>query len=349
MKIYGDNGYLDFPYILDHSLNNLFCIGARGIGKSFGALKTVIDRGEIFIYMRRTQTQIDLIKNPDFNPFKALENELGEEYRFILKKVSKYVTGIYKTAENEDGEIIATGAPIGYMLALSVVANIRGWSSDAKWLIYDEFVPEKHERAIKSEGLALLNAMETIGRNRSLKNEKDVLRLIALSNSTMLANPVFIELQMVTLCEKMLKKGDMIRSYPDRDLTLIILDKSPISERKAKTSLYKLAGTDSEFSKMALDNEFTNEEMQDIESRDLREYKPIVNVGELAIYRHKSKREYYVTNHKSGTVKEYETGAMELKRFTRDYYYLWLAYLNRSIVFESYINKVLLEKYFNIW
>ena len=73
MKIYGDNGYLDFPYILDHSLNNLFCIGARGIGKSFGALKTVIDRGEIFIYMRRTQIlNATAVKRTTFQEAKAV-------------------------------------------------------------------------------------------------------------------------------------------------------------------------------------------------------------------------------------------------------------------------------------
>ena len=134
-----------------------------------------------------------------------------------------------------------------------------------------------------------------------------------------------------------------------RDLTLILLNTTPISEQKAQTSLYKLAGQKSSFTKMALDNEFTAEEMTDIKSLNLREYKPIVSVGELNIYRHKSRNDYYVTGHTSGSPSRYDTSPMELKRFKHDWYHLWLVYLRRAIIFESYIYKVLFEKYFEIW
>lgn len=347
--MYDSNGYLDFNYIVNHSLTYTFIVGGRGIGKTFGALKYVLENDIKFIFLRRTQTQIDMIKNEDMNPFRALQSVLGDNYATAIKKLNKNITAVYRAEKDSDGIYQPCGKPLGYLMALSTIANIRGFdASDVDCLIYDEFIGEKHESKIQHEGTAFLNAIETIARNRELSGRQP-LKVIGLSNSNMLANPLFIELQIVTECEKMLNKGQTIRSLPVRDLTLILLNTTPISEKKAQTSLYKLAGRNSSFSKMALDNEFTAEEMADIKSLSLREYRPIVTVGELNIYRHKSRNDYYITGHSSGSPSQYDSSPMELKRFRHDYYYLWLAYLRRAVMFESYIYKVLFEKYYDIW
>ena len=346
--MFDDNGYLDFQYIMDHSLTYTFIVGGRGIGKTFGALKYVLNNDIKFIFLRRTQTQIDMIKNEDLNPFRALESVLGDDYATATKKINKNITACYRAERDADGILQPHGKPIGYLMALSTIANIRGFdASDVDCLIYDEFIGEKHESKIQHEGTAFLNAIETIARNREISGGKP-LKVIGLSNSNMLANPLFVELQIVTECERMLKKSQTIRNVPARDLTLIMLNTTPVSEKKAQTSLYKLAGRDSSFSKMALDNEFTAEEMTDIKSLSLKEYKPVVSVGELNIYRHKSRNEYYITGHTSGSPSQYDTSPMELKRFKHDWYYLWLAYMRRAIIFESYIYKVLFEKYYEL-
>ena len=347
--MYDSNGYLDFNYIVNHSLTYTFIVGGRGIGKTFGALKYVLENDIKFIFLRRTQTQIDMIKNEDMNPFRALQSVLGDNYATAIKKLNKNITAVYRAEKDSDGIYQPCGKPLGYLMALSTIANIRGFdASDVDCLIYDEFIGEKHESKIQHEGTAFLNAIETIARNRELSGRQP-LKVIGLSNSNMLANPLFIELQIVTECERMLNKSQTIRSLPMRDLTLILLNTTPISEKKAQTSLYKLAGRDSSFSKMALDNKFTAEEMADIKSLSLREYRPIVTVGELNIYRHKSRNDYYITGHSSGSPSQYDSSPMELKRFRHDYYYLWLAYLRRAVMFESYIYKVLFEKYYDIW
>ena len=347
--MYDSNGYLDFNYIYNNSLTYTFIVGGRGIGKTFGALKYVLENDIKFIFLRRTQTQIDMIKNEDMNPFRALERVLGDVYATATKKVNKHITALYRAERNADGILQPYGKPLGYLMALSTIANIRGFdASDVDCLIYDEFIGEKHEARIQSEGTAFLNCVETLARNRELTGRQPM-KVLCLANSNMLANPLFIELQLVTECERMLNKSQTIRSLPMRDLTLILLNTTPISEQKAQTSLYKLAGQKSSFTKMALDNEFTAEEMTDIKSLNLREYKPIVSVGELNIYRHKSRNDYYVTGHTSGSPSQYDTSPMELKRFKHDWYHLWLAYLRRAIIFESYIYKVLFEKYFEIW
>lgn len=330
---YLENGYLDFDWIMQDQNPFKFLVGGRGAGKTFGALKWVLGQKQKFFFMRRTQIQADMVRTEENSPFKPLQ-----ESGLFMKTISKNMTGVYYGDEN---------APIGYITALSTIANIRGFdASEVKYIIFDEFIGEEHERALKNEGRAFLNAYETINRNRELYGEEPV-KLLALANSNMLANPVFIELNLVSAVEKIKNAGRDIYKNMDRGVSIYLIEKSPILKAKEKTALYKLAG-DSEFTKMALHNEFTAEEMDHINPQDLRQYKLICSVGELAIYKHKSFKTFYICGHVSGTTnKTYTSGQMDLKRFDRDFYYLWLAYLNGKILFESYIHKVIFERYFS--
>lgn len=347
MRYYSKEGYIDFERLLEHDRNDfIFMVGARGIGKTFGILKYMIDHGHKFIYMRRTQTQVDMIRSDELNPFNALTSVLGEEYTFIPKTVNKNITAVYKAVFDENSQVYVPHGPvIAYILALSTVANIRGFdASDVDFLIYDEFIGEKHEKPIRSEGTAFLNAIETIARNRELQG-RNALRVVCLSNSTNLANPLFVELKLITSLEKMLKGKSDVLSLPDRDITVYVLKDSPISEAKSRTALYRLSGKDSDFAKMSLENQFNKEYFGQVRSMSLKEYRPLVKVGEIMIYKHKARHEWYCTEHSSGKPEVYDSSEIELKRFANDYYYLKLAYLNRHIYFESYIQQVLFEKY----
>ena len=75
---YTKDGYIDMASLYNEDPNVFkFLIGARAIGKTFGAVKYWTDKvrgtGNKFVLMRRTQTQVDLIKTPELNPFLALE------------------------------------------------------------------------------------------------------------------------------------------------------------------------------------------------------------------------------------------------------------------------------------
>lgn len=348
---YDKTGYINIPSLMTKDKNPYkFIVGARGIGKTFGMLKwlmdTYADTGNKFVYMRRTQVQVDMIKTPDLNPFLALEQELGSQYAVMLASINKNVTGIYRPVYNPDKNIYEpSGAPIGYILALSTIANIRGMAGgDIVHIFYDEFVGERHERPITSEGTAFLQMIETIGRNRELKGHPP-LPVTCASNSVNLGNPIFIELKFITAIEKALKKGNDTIMLPERSSSIYIINDSPISKQKASTSLYKLAGKESEFSKMSLENEFNHEYFGMIKSRNLKDYKPLCAVGEIVVYKHRSERIWYITDHLSGKPEKYEASEVELKRWANNYYYLKLAYLNRHIFFESYIQQVLFEKY----
>lgn len=341
--MYTKEGYIDFEYIMNKDRNPFkFIIGGRGSGKTYGAIQYALRHGLKFFFMRRTQTQIDLIKDVQFSPFKSVDPSI------VTKTINKNLSGVYRGELSEEG-YIAAGAPVGYMCALSTISNIRGFdASDVDIIIYDEFIGESHERPIKNEGQAFLNAYETINRNRELAGQ-DPVQVLALANSNMLANPIFVELQLVSSVEKMLNTGNQWYRNPDRQVSVYMVNRSPVLDKKEKTALYKLSGSGTEFSKMALKNEFTAEEMDHIETQDLKQYKLLCTVGELCVYKHKSLKIYYVCGHRSGSTEyNYQAANMDLKRFRRDQYFLWLAYLGGKILFESYIYKVLFEKYFAI-
>ena len=344
MKLYLDNGYLNIPGIIATGCPFIFCWGGRATGKTYGALKEAVESGVKFGLMRRTQTQLDLISKPEFSPFKPLNNDLG--WNIGIVPLSKYNGGIYEM-EMLEGKQAPKGSPIGYTFALSTIANIRGFDgSDIDLLIYDEFIPEPHARPIKEEHEAFLNAYETINRNRELQGRKP-LQVLCLANANTLANPLFIGLNLVTKAERMNRAGQEYSIDVKRGIVLVNLCKSTISEQKKDTALYRLAGGTA-FAKMALANDFAGEEDRGkIGSKPLKEYRPIVAIGEICIYRHKSADIYYCSSHVSGSPQTFGVGETERARFRRLYSWVWFAYLDNKIEFEERICEILLTKYFS--
>lgn len=342
MNLYLESGYLNIKAILNLHLPFNFIVGGRGTGKTFGALKHVIDNNIKFMFMRRTQSQLDLINKPEFSPFKPLNTEYG--WDITSESLSKYNAGFYHSTTVEDGKIQAIGAPLGYSCALSTISNLRGFdASDVELLIYDEFIPERHERPIKDEGAALLNAYETMNRNREL-NGSNPLTLLCLANANDLGNPIFMELGLISKAESMRRKGQEYSIDTKRGIGLFILNESPISDAKKNTALYR-ASSGSDYSDMALENNFIELRSESIKSMPIKEFKPICTIGEITIYKHKSKRSYYISQHSTGSPESFGVSDIERSRWQKKYYWIWVEYMNNNIVFENSTCEVLLTKY----
>lgn len=304
----------------------IFCYGGRGTGKTFGALEYArqhyFDTGERFILLRRLQSQIDLINKPEYSPFKAVDSFRGWE-ETTTKSVSKYTSGFYV---GEDC--------IGYTAALSTFANMRGFdASDCSMIIYDEFIPEAHERPLKHELSALLNAYETVNRNRELNGKKAV-QMLALANANNLGNPIFDGLGLVDIVEKMEQKGKSWRELPERGILLVRLDASRISAAKSDTALYRLArGT--EFEAMSIANRFAAVDSWPVRSMPLAEYRPIARLGDLCFYRHKSRVEYYISDKISGSPPAFADTKMDLEKFVQRYGWIADQAINGRCLFSS--------------
>lgn len=332
MSIYLSSGYLDMHSIINNDFTFVFIVGGRGTGKTFGALKETLERSNKFIYMRRTQAELDIVNKPEFNPFKSVSLVTGTTTYF--KPISKDSAGIYNGADDL----------IGYTVALSTIAKLRSFdASDCDLIIYDEFIPEKHARPIKEEGSAFLNAYETINRNRELSGDKPV-KMVCLANANRADNPIFMELGLISVVEKMKNKGLEVWADRNRSIMVISLVESQISKAKRETALYKLT-KGSDFERMSLENNFAYDDFSGIAPQKLIEYKPIISIGEICIYKHKSKKLYYVSEHRSGSPDHYGVSERELTSYRQHYWRLWDRYIDGAVLFENYLTKSLFIKY----
>lgn len=336
MNIYDKNGYLDMDKIINLPYAFVFVVGARGIGKTYGALKYAIDNNVKTMLMRRTQQQCDFISKPQFAPIKSICDDEHIEYE--VRTLSQSSAGYYINGDE---------MPLMVTCALSTISNMRGFdSSDKNLIIYDEFIPEPHERQMKNEAEAFLNAYETINRNREL-NGGEAVKCLCLSNSNDILNPIFITLRLVDVVGKMAEKG--IEYYADnkRGLAIIMPSSSPISKEKNTTALYKLAGD--EFKAMAISNKFENAESRNVRHMNIAEFRPLAKIGEINIYRHKAMNQYYCTQYLSGVFNVvYGTNDAEINRARRELYFAVVAYSSGRMVFETRLTEGLFCKIFAI-
>lgn len=341
-KLYEPSGYVDVSYIIKSGWPFVFVWGGRGTGKTYGALKYIIkhlkDTERRFMFLRRTQVQADLINKPELSPFKTIcadyDLSIGPE------SLAKNIAGIYEYVEDNK-------RLIGYSAALSTFSSIRGFDgSDIDLIIYDEFIPERSDKAyIKAEGEALLNVYETISRNRELTGAPPV-QLVALSNANDIGNAIFQELGLVDAAYKMKELHREILRIPERRIMLVNLDASPIAlQKKNKTAIGDLVrGTESGYSSMAFDNDFVDESIAIIKPQALAAYAPVVTIGSYTIYRHKSNNIYYMTKHRSGSPERFTLADTSLKKFRLKYLYLYSAYMAERFYFETKAAAVYFDK-----
>jgi len=345
MNLYTPEGWIDVPAIEAGAPTFNVGYGARGIGKTFGFLADmVIDHPRKFLLMRRTQVQADLIASSEFSPFRALDKVRGS--CTTTRKINKYLAGVYQAETLSDRRLAPSGLPIGYVAGLSTIHNIRGYDMDVDEIILDEFCPEKGERPIKDEFDVFRNAYETINRNRELQGRPPI-RVWLLSNSNRLDNNYFIGLRIVETVDRMTRKHIPVWRDDKRGLQVINFCDSPISKKKAETALYQLTEKD-KFTSMALDNEFAAESRSRTGSLPLKELIPLVQIGELVIYRHKGSRQLYGSLHRSGSPEVFSTDDAGIDRFVSKYGWLWDSYMDDEILWQTYLPEILFRRFFNV-
>lgn len=335
MNLYLESGYLDMGSIIESGYPFIFMPAARGTGKTYGVLKYHYQHHHKILLIRRTKDEADLQCSTETSAYKSVFDDLGIDQWRCEKSGG---CGRVVMTDQEDPEVIAYVAP------LSTFSKIKGMDfSDIDYIIYDEFIPEPHVRKIKMEGLALANLYETVNRNRELKG-RDPVQLFCLANSVNIANDVFMYFNLIEPAERMLQEG--IEWMELGNKLLIIPQHSPISERKAETALYKAVAN--EFSEMAIKNKFILNDFTYVQRRSLTEYTCLYVVGDLCVYQHKTRQEYYVSFSKGNTKEIYSNGYADLQRFRRERWRFAGYYLDGMIRFENYRAVALWEKYFAI-
>lgn len=345
-ELYLDTGYLNVKSLIGLPVHHIYCIGARGVGKTYGFLEYFVESGISFLLIRRSQSQIDIVCSQEMNVFESLNIDKG--WNILGKHTSKYIYSFYDT-RSEDGKLIYAldKKPYGYAAALSTFANIRGFDgTKIEIILYDEFIPEESAPAMRGEANSFFNMLETVNRNR-FKKGMDSIKLICLSNSTEAANPIFLELGIVSKVMRQNAAGEYVYLNQDREIAVVMPKDSPISDEKAQTPLYKMTQGTS-FYDSAIKNEFINNVPTSVRSRPIKEYIPKVNVGELCVYKHKSNGRIYVSTHQMNGTPSYRSTEKELMIFRRQYMHLMRYVYSGKIDYEDYACEILFDKYMNM-
>lgn len=321
MNLYTDQGYLDMGAVISAPYPFIIVVGARGCGKTYGALKNVLEDNIRFIYLRRTKAILDVITDRRFSPFKKLNEDL---HRDIQPEISKGY-GMYKDMD--------TGDLIGYAAALSTIANLRGFDgSDIELMIYDEFIPEPTEIVRFNEFSAFTNAYETINRNREFEG-RPPLKAVLLSNSDLLYSTIVSGFHLSDTLVQMQEEGlEWVEFSPD--ILLVRPDSVKFKEQKQDTALYRVTqGT--EFQEMSLHNMFIVQDRERVKYRPLKEFNVVCCYNGMYIYKHKTDSTYYVCRRGSGTPKVYQNTDADNRRFKREQMAIWRAFLRKKVYFET--------------
>ena len=329
-KLYDKNGFLDIGYIIENSTQPfIFVCGGRGIGKSYGAYKYMLEHTLPFFCLRRTDNEAEIMANALTSQIASIAENMGTEIDF--ERIKKITVAKYMNDEKL----------CSFFGSLTTFKNFRGIDlTGAKWIIFDEFIPEIHTRKIKGEGLAFGNIYETINRNRELNGEPPV-RCLFLANSFNIANDIFRFFGIVDKAEELQAGNNEI--WNDESKLLIMPHNSPISDKKRNTAIYK--ATSQEFGDLALKNRFISNDFSRVRKKvNRKEYTGYCRVGELVILKHKTNGEMWCCTGKASCRHEYDDTIAARQQFRRERGEIWDKYVLNKMYFSSYNTQYLFER-----
>ena len=344
MDIYTAEGYPDIRKMTSCRAPFIYAWGGRGCGKTYSALQYyTYENPQLFMYVRRTQTQIDLVSTPALQPYKRMNRDHNDSIEPVPEKNGMFA--FRRLIPDENDKRIATGPTFGYMCALSTFHNLRAGfdGSDVRVIIYDEFIPQDEERELKNEYTVLMHLYETVNRNRELDGEDPVL-LLCLANANTPEGNIFLAGELMGKAIEMQKRSKNFSLIESRGIALFNMFDSPISAKKESTALYR-ATRGTAFYDMAVKNQFALDTSVPLRSLPLREFLPVVNIGELGIWKHKSEGYIYVTRKQDPSVRKFILAEYDLKIFKQRFSWLYLRYLDEQILFDSEVCSLLFVKY----
>lgn len=270
--LYTPEGWLDFDYIYEQPAWLIVLIGKRQVGKTYGCLKQMLKRKRSFMLMRRTTTELKtIVSNPKFNPFKPFY----PEYKVDMFHSGENTFSISEYSLDENGKAVQ-GEELGVATSLSQIAKVRGFDGSVFTdLVFDEFIPEKGVITKRSEGEDVLNALTTIGGNREIleENPRPPLRVWLLANTNNIDSYILNALNLTddVLYARRKHKEELMLD----DGTLIIQpDSTKIIEKRKETALMRRVSKNSEFYKMAIENEWAYDESPYIKTMPLKGMQP---------------------------------------------------------------------------
>lgn len=317
-------------------------IGGRNTGKTYGSLKYMLDNDCRFVFLKRTQEDVDLLCTStksnqysiDLSPFKSINRDIGTNIRAV--KIHKGLGAFYNCNENDE----PSGTPLGYLLSLSAVSKFKGFDlSECSYLIFDEFIPQKWDRINRGEGNQLLDLYKTIARDREHRNQEQ-LRILCLANAVNISNPVMNTLEVTNIVANM--NVNNIEEYyqENRGIYIRMLHTNEdFLEVEKNSMLYKAMG-ETEWGSMTFNNEFGYDDFTSVGNTSLKYFKNVVSFSykKEKIYVYTRNGMYYFTKSKYSDIIDYNLNLEnDQKKFFRDYVYNFQnKCINGKCLFQNY-------------
>lgn len=224
-------------------------IGGRGVGKTFGLTKHVLDdlffNGVAMVYLRRLGVEIDDLEKGSFITEKMLRLAYGsrlQEFEFDDKKgeMRFSIDNDIHTLKTYGNHLYFDGRVIVYFIALSRAGRVKSNNyPDVKYMVYDEVLIDKkiipNARYIRNEFTVLLNFIETV------KRERTDFYLFMLSNVGQNFNPIFAGLNYY------LTHDDIKKGVIEKDNFLIQLVENREEKIDMSDPFNRLAATSKDF------------------------------------------------------------------------------------------------------
>ena len=267
--LYLPEGWLNFDYISSKPAWLIVVIGKRQVGKTYGALETMLKNKLYHILLRRTTAELDTIAaSPDLNPYKVYE----PDYHVGLFRQAKKICRICDYTLDPEGKPIQ-GEQRGIATSLAEISHIRGFNGSAFTdMIFDEFIPEKGVVIKRSEGDSFLNAYVTINGNRELKGSPP-LRAWLLANTNNIASPILDALNLTDDILYMRRKG-MEELLTDKGVYIVQPDSQLVTKARSETALMKQISSKSDFYGLAMENAWAYDDSPYIKNMPLKGMQP---------------------------------------------------------------------------
>ena len=312
---------------------------ARGAGKTYGFLKGRIEKKQKFLYLKRTQIDIELLSKDDFSPFKPLIRDYGWNI-----KTEKINEGILRFTKDDD--------VIGWGMAMSAVHKYKGFDlSEVRYMCLDEFIPQLTERVNRKEGELLLDLYMTVSRDREARGE-DPLKLCLFANATELYCPITETLGIVDALAGLNATGADYIYLDERRIMLHHIIGS-VSAGEDTAIFAGMKGT--QWADMAFGGTFSYNDFSKVRRIPLAGYVPYVRVRyqrkDLYIYQHKTNGHYYMTDSKGRTEYQYD---LEIESDQSAFYQDWVWQLQQELIdgnmsFKTYSMYNLIRNYKKIF
>ena len=312
---------------------------ARGSGKTYSFFRYCIENRKTFLYLKRTQIDIELLSKDDFSPFKPLIRDYGWNI-----KTKKLYEGILRVSKDDE--------VIGYAMAMSAVHKYKGFDmSEVMYMCLDEFIPQLTERVNRREGELLLDLYMTVSRDREARGQ-DPLKLCLFANATELYCPITETLGIVDALATLNATGADYCWLDERRILLHHIIGS-VSAGEDTAIFAGMKGT--QWADMAFGGTFSYNDFSKVRKVSLQGMVPYVEVfyqrQPMYIYQHKSNGFYYMCSSKGKTEYKYN---LEIESDQSAFWDDWVFSLQQELIdgnmaFQTYSMYNLIRNYRKIY